>query len=228
VDERSGEPSNGHFDRRIAILNMRSKPFFIGAIAIGWIGAAVLSCAGPGDSGNLLMMMFVPVVVLASAVGLVWGMVERKKRKPAPRFNTAGLVMNAVVVGIAGAGLGVWISASVWPTLWFRFPKEVPVYPNARHISKKTTTRDANGKIGATTWTLLPDLGFGETMPHYERAEKFYDAQLPAAEKRKDGNNVDYSYVNAKGKKVEISIKSSGAIYIRESKPVNPGAALQR
>ena len=69
---------------------MLSKAFLTGAVAIGWLVLMLLSCAGPGDSGSLVLGMLAPLVVLGSAIGLGWGIVERRRPARRPRFNTAG------------------------------------------------------------------------------------------------------------------------------------------
>jgi len=195
---------------------MKSKPFYLGVFAVAWVVALGISCLGPGDSGNLLLAMFFPVAALGSAIGLVWGIIERKKGQKPPSGSMTGLVLNGLIVGFAGIFLFGWLLAAGWPRLSFRFPREIPVYPGAT-ILRKETVRDSSGVL-ARTWELSAYPEYGTSTPQYVKAAVFYDQQLPKAEKRIDENGgVRYSYLNSKGKRVEITVTKASTIRIHES-----------
>jgi hypothetical protein len=44
--------------------------------------------------------MFFPVVALGSAIGLVWGIIERKKGQKPSSGSMTGLVLNGLIVGL--------------------------------------------------------------------------------------------------------------------------------
>lgn len=181
--------------------------------------ALAISCMGPGDSGNMLLAMLLPFVAIGCVVALVFGIIERRKRGKITPGNRAGLILNGVVVGIMLLMLGGWAVAEGWPRIPFRFPRDVPVYPDARFILERATERDPAG--GTTeTWELAAELEYGPVEPQYVKAEKFYDRQLSQATKRTDGNNdIHYTYVDARKRNIEITVTRRSSVIIRISNP---------
>ena len=194
---------------------MKSKSFYLGVFGVVWFVAFLISTMGPGDSGNLLLAMLSPVVIVASVVGLIWGIVERRKSQGVRSRVMIGIVLNGLIVGLAAIGLGGWLVAAVWPRLPFRFPHGIPVYPGTTILSKKTT-RDSAGAL-SKSWELFAYPEYDETTPQHVKAALFYDQQLPKAVKRIDGGGVHYSYVGSNAKRVEITVTTTGVIRIRES-----------
>jgi hypothetical protein len=195
---------------------MKSKPFFLGVLAVAWLLVLVILCLGPGDSGSLLLAMLAPLVAAGSAVGLVWGIIERRRCPKPLSGSTAGMVLNGLVVIFAGIALSVWAFAEGWPRVSFRFPREIPVYPGTT-ILRKETARNSAGVL-TRTWELSAYPEFGESAPHSVKAAAFYDQQLPRAEKRIDDNGgVHYSYLNSRGKRVLVTVTTASTIEIHES-----------
>src|SRR5687767_8012908 len=194
---------------------MKSKPFFLGVFAVAWLCALIISCMGPGDSGNLLLAMLFPLVAAGSAVGLVWGMIERRKCQKPPWGSMTGIVLNGLIVSLAAMAALGWLFAEGWPRLSLRFPRDIPVYPGTT-ILRKETGRNSAGVL-TKTWELSAFPEYGESTPQYVKAEAFYDQQLPRAEKRIDGNGVHYSYLNSRGKRVLVTVTKASIIEIHES-----------
>lgn len=194
---------------------MRSKPFYFGVFAAVWLIALAISCMGAGDSGSLLLAMLFPLVAIGSAAGLVWGIIARKKSKAPRSGSMTGMILNGVIVSLAALGVGSWAVVEGWPRLPFRYPSDIPVYPGTTILTKETA-RDAGGTT-TTTWELMAYPEYGESTPQYVKAAAFYDRQLPTAEKRQDNGYVRYSYVNAKGRLVAITITEASIIRIQSS-----------
>src|SRR5687768_13011347 len=117
---------------------MKSKPFFLGIIAVACFVALMLSVIGPGDSGSLILAMLFPLVAVGSAIGLAWGIVERRKGQKPPSGNMTGIVLNGLIVSLAAMVIMGWLIATGWPRLSFRFPREIPVYPGTTILRKET------------------------------------------------------------------------------------------
>jgi hypothetical protein len=199
---------------------VRSKPFYYGLFAVGCCLALAISCLGPGDSGNMLLAGLLPFVAVGCVFGLVWGIIERRKGGKIPSGNLAGLILNGMVVGLMLLMLGGWAAAEGWPRVPFRFPRDVPLYPEAKFILEKVAERNPAG--GTTeTWELAAELEYGPVEPQYVKAERFYDHHLPQATKRRNGNNNDihYSYVDARKRNVEITITRRSSVIVRISSP---------
>ncbi len=162
------------------------------------------------------MAMLFPLVAVGSAIGLAWGILERRKCQSPPWGSMVGIVLNGLIVSLAAIALLGWLFAEGWPRLSFRFPREIPVYPGTT-ILRKETARDPAGVL-ARTWELFAYPEYGESTPAYVKAAAFYDRQLPTAEKRINGNgDVGYSYLNSKGRRVSVTVTKASIIEIRES-----------